>query len=88
MMVLLLLAVVDYLYSLQKEIRILESGLHDPPKTAITAAFQVNARDHETAHAGKKKGPVCIFCKGAHPTHACEMVTDYQKWLEIVKKDN
>ena len=74
--------------ALQKEIRILDSGLHDPPKTTIIAAFQVNARDRAANHAGKKKEPVCVFCKGTHPTYACETVTDHQKRLEIVKRDN
>lgn len=39
----------DLMAALQKEIRILESRLHDPynstPKTSITAAFQVSARN-------------------------------------------
>ena len=78
--------------ALQKEIRILESGLHDPcnptPTTTTAGAFQVGARGRGSTSAGKKKGPVCVFCKGAHPTHACETVTDHQKRLEIVKRDN
>lgn len=34
----------------------------------------------------RRKGPVCVFCKGVHPTHACETVTDHQNRLEIVKR--
>ena len=80
----------DLMAALQK-IRILESGLHDPynPTPKITtAAFQVGARNRGITHVGKKKGPVCVFCKGAHPTYACETVTDHHKRLEIVKRDN
>ena len=76
--------------ALQKEIKVLESGLHDPCNptftTMTTDAFQIDARGRVVHNSGKKKGPVCIFCKGAHPTHACESVIDHQKWLEIVKR--
>ena len=77
----------DLVSALQKEIRILESGLHDPCNptftTMTTDAFQIGARGHGVNNSGKKKGPVCKFCKGAHP---CESVIDHQKWLEIVKR--
>ena len=82
----------DLMAALQKEIRILESGLHDPynptPTTTTAGAFQVGVRGRGSTSAGKEKGPVCIFCKGAHPTHACETVTDHQKRLDIVKQNN
>ena len=82
----------DLMAVLQKEIRILESGLHDPynptPTTTTAGAFHVGARGCGSTSAGKKKGPVCVFCKGAHPTHACETVTDHQKQLDIVKQNN
>ena len=77
--------------ALQKEIRILESGLHDSynrTSTTTTGAFQIGARGRGLTSASKKKGPVCVFCKGAHPTHTCETVKDYQKRFEIVKRDN
>ena len=81
----------DLAAALQKEIRILESGLHDPynptSTTTTTGAFQIGARGHGVNNSGKKKGPVCVFCKGAHPTHTCDSVTDHQKWLEIDKRD-
>ena len=82
----------DLMAALQKEIRILESGLHDPcnptPTTTTAGAFQVGVRGRGSTSAGKKKGPVYVFCKGAHPTHACETVTDHQKRLDIVKQNN
>ena len=73
------------------------TGLHSPynpvTDTSTTAAFQVStkdSRDHSTTrgNTSKKKGPVCVFCKGSHPTHTCESVTDHQKRLEIVKREN
>ena len=82
----------DLMAALLKEIRILESGLHDPynptPTTITGGAFHVSARGRGSTSAGKKKGPVCVFCKGAHPTHAFETVTDHQKRLDIVKQNN
>ena len=78
----------DLMAALQKEIRILESGLHDPTSTTMTTgAFQIGARGRGVNNSGKRKGPLCIFCKGAHPTHTCESVTDHQKRLEIVKRE-
>ena len=81
----------DLMAALQKEIRILKSGLHDPHNptstTMTTGAFQIGARGRGVNNSGKRKGPLCIFCKGAHPTHTCESVTDHQKRLEIVKRE-
>ena len=83
--------------ALQKEIRVLESGLYSPynpvTDTSPTAAFQVSTKDSKDdsticGNTGKKKGPVCVFCKGPHPTHTCESVTDHQKRLEIIKREN
>lgn len=85
----------DLMAALQKEIRVLEAGLHDShdPVSSIStaAAFQVGARDSRNrfANQGSKKNPlVCVFCKGPHSSHSCETVTDYQKRIDIVKRDN
>ena len=87
----------DLMAALQKEIRVLESGLYSPhnsiPNTSTTAAFQISAKDSRDdsttcGNADRKKGIVCVFCKGPHPTLTCESVTDHQKRLEIVKRDN
>jgi len=80
---------VDLMAALQKEIRVLECSSQNPynPASDIsTAAFQINAEDgkgHPTIHGNtsKKKGPVCVFCKGPHPTHMCESLTDHHKQL-------
>ena len=50
--------------------------------------LEVVVKDRGVSHASKRKGTVYVFCKGAHPTHACETVTDHEKRLEIVKRDN
>jgi len=84
----------DLMAALQREIRVLEYGLHDLhspiPKISATAVFQVGARDdreHSTT-TRKKKTPVCASCKGPHSSHSCEIVTDYQKHVSIFKRDN
>ncbi|XP_065889733.1 uncharacterized protein [Dysidea avara] len=78
--------------ALQKEIRVLECGLHDSynaaSKMSTTAAFQVGARDNRSTTSSKKKAPVCAFCKGPHSSHSCESVIDHQKRVDIVKRDN
>ena len=53
-----------------------------------TGAFQIGATGCGVNNYGKKKGPVCVFCKGAHPTYACESVTDHQKWLDMLREIN
>jgi len=86
----------DLMAVLQKEIRVPECSSqnpYNPVSNIFTAAFQINAEDgkgHPTTHGNtsKKKGLVCAFCKGPHPTHTCESVTDHHKRLEIVKTEN
>ena len=84
--------------AVMKEIRILESGLHttDPsshlsvPRTLpATAAFHTGIRGggrNTTPHVKKK--PLCIYCKGEHFPNVCTVVTDYQKRLDVVKREN
>ena len=36
---------------------------------------------------GKKK-PLCVYCKGDHSPSMCEVVSDVQRQLDIVKKGN
>ena len=78
--------------SLLQEVKILEMGadystnLHTP-----TAAFFTNAdrgqpqRQHNSQHAKKS----CTFCKSpTHLTSRCDVITDTQKRITIVKKEN
>ena len=82
----------DLMAALQKEIRVLECGLHDSynaaSKMSTTAAFQVGVRDNRSTTSSKKKAQVCAFCKGPHSSHSCESVIDHQKRVDIVKRDN
>jgi len=86
----------DLMAALRKEIRVLECSSQNPYKPVSnisTAAFQINAEDSKghpatCGNTSKKKGLVCVFCKGPHPTHICESVTDHHKRLEIVKREN
>ena len=76
-----------------KEITELVSGLYDPHNymlrsTAFT--FHVNSRDHlsKKQYQGSpdgKKEHRCLFCKGPHAAHNCDVITDHQKHLKIVK---
>ena len=70
-----------------KEIRVLESGPHNPIKTTQhTATFHVGSKEaysNKQRSVDSKRKPSCIFYKGPHSTHTCSVVTDQ---LEIVKK--
>lgn len=81
-----------------KEIRVFESGLYnnDPssytsvPRTPpATASFHtaVKGGRNTTPSSGKKKS-LCIYCKGEHSPNVCTVVTDCQKRLDIVKREN
>jgi len=85
----------DLMAAILKEIRILECGQHNPLKQSprsSTAAFplllsskdQFNKKQSRDTLDSKRK-PQCVFCKGLHPAHSCSVITDYQKWLDIVK---
>ena len=85
----------DLMAAILKEIRVLECGQYHPqkhtPKSSATS-FIVSSRDcslkkQRPANSDDKRKPQCVFCKGAHPAHNCD-VTDYQKGLEIVKDNS
>ena len=69
-----------------KEIRVFESGFHTtnfqtnlPHKS--TAALYVGLRgttDNTNPCTDGKSNVSCIYCKGPHPAHTCEVITDYQ----------
>ena len=84
----------DLMAAILKEIRILESTPYDPHKSmprSTAAAFHVASTSN---HPRKQNNPAnnkkqkCVFCKKAHPAHNCDVVTDYQKRLNIVKENN
>ena len=64
-----------------KEIRILESGLYGPqghmPRSTVST-FHMASPDHPTKKLGNsdnKRRQQCVFCKGAHSPHNCDVVT-------------
>ena len=84
----------DLMAAILKEIRVLECGQYNPHKQIprSSAAFSVNSRDHFNKKQRQdgldsKRKQQCVFCKGLHPTHNCNVVTDYQKQLDIVKEN-
>ena len=88
----------ELMSAILKEIRIFESGFYtmnsqatpDPPHRS-TAAFHITSRGatHNTnPNTDGKRKVSCIYCKGPHPPHTCEVITDYQKRLDMVKKGN
>ena len=83
--------------ALQKELRILEAEKfvnpteNKDPKSSITSSFYTGIPSYPSAQnptSGPKAPPPCAYCKKAHSSKNCQTVTDYQKRLEIVKKDN
>ena len=84
----------DLVAAILKEIQVLECG-HNPQQQQFfrsTAAFVVSSRDYPSKKhrdsSDTKHKQQCIFCKGPHPAHNCEVVTDCQKRIEIVKEGN
>ena len=74
-----------------KEIHILETGLHiinqhNQNPLIPTAAFHANPRPTHGSSDSKKKHP-CIYCSGSHAPSNCDVVTDHQKRLDIVKQE-
>ena len=79
-----------------KEIRVYESDLcdpHNPMLRSTAGTFHVNSQDQlnkkppQGNTEGKRKHQ-CVFCKGPHAAHNCDIVTDYQKHFEIIKGGN
>ena len=80
----------ELMSAILKEIRVFESGFHttNSQTTLSTAAFHVGSRgatDNTNPRTDGKRNASCIYCKGPHSAHTCEVVTDYQKRLDIVK---
>ena len=82
-----------------KEIRILETGLYTADQPAnvpsssrapmATVSFYTGIKGMQpTTNSDVKKKLACVYCRGSHSPTACNIVTDYQKRLEIVKKTN
>ena len=74
--------------SIAREIRVLEAGSYIPPSPVedpqrsppLTASFHAGA-------TSQLKNPKCIFCKGAHSTTKCDVITEQPKRMELVKQE-
>ena len=81
-----------------KEIQILEQGLFIT-STALPSNTQGSVMTTASLHAGTRtthfknqqgtpnKKPVCVYCKGGHTPNHCDVITNSQKRLEVVKKE-
>ena len=84
----------DLMAAILKEIRILESGLYSQqnsmPKSTASAFHVASAdkRPKKQSNSDSIRKQTCVFCKKAHPSHACDVVTDCQRRLDIVKENN
>ena len=80
----------DLTKAILKEIRVLEAGYqvtdsHSSPRS--TASFHVGLRNNSNTQP-PKRNPICVFCKGPHPSHPCTTVTEYPARIDIVKREN
>jgi len=71
----------------QKEIQVLKSGFQDPYSTTLKSTGTVTAALEPKILLGTILQLRTAFCKGLHSTHYCKIATDYQKRVEIVKRD-
>ena len=83
----------DLMAGVLKEIRILETGPYDPCKSVLKSTatvFHVASSGNRPRKQGNTdhKKPQCVFCKRDHPSHNCDVVTDYKKRLDIVKEQS
>ena len=76
--------------AIAREIRVLEAGLCIPPSLIednqrpplATASFHTG-----TTSQSEPKKPKCVFCKGAHLTTQCDVISDQPKRMELVKQE-
>ncbi|XP_006814648.1 uncharacterized protein LOC102810052 [Saccoglossus kowalevskii] len=83
--------------AIHNEMDALQAGfsadLHDRElytETPVTAAFYTGSdpvTSRKSIRARLTKSIVCAYCKDAHPSIHCKVVTDYNKRLEIIKRD-
>lgn len=89
----------DLKAAVSTEIKILETELYtaDQPvnvptssrATIATASFYTGIKGTQpNTNSDVKKKLACVFCRGPHSPTVCNVVTNYQRRLEIVKKAN
>ena len=87
----------DLRSSIMKEIRILETEIHTSrnldqlfnPSTPLmtTASFYTNTRQYSPQSSSKRPAN-CIYCKKQHSPNSCDVVTNTQDRLAIIKRNN
>ena len=88
----------DELSSIMKEIRILETEIHTSRSldqlfnpitpSMTTASFYTNTRQYSFQSSNSKRPTSCIYCKKQHSPNSCDVVTNPQDRLVIIKKNN
>ena len=84
--------------SILKEIRILEAGVQSnlmqatlpSPKHTTAGSFFTQTQGHQHQSTRYKPGHTtkrCVYCKGPHPTHNCNVVKDCQERWTIAKRE-
>ena len=73
-----------------KEICILEMGTENPinHKNSLpipTASFHTNRRPRNPSEGQERL--TCVYCKGPHTPINYNTIKEYQKWLDIIKRD-
>jgi len=83
----------ELLAAIFKEIRVLESGLHDlysPTSRSSAASLLINSQDplkkHRRDTDEKKKQYQCVFCQKNHSPQNCDTITDCQKRVDFVRE--
>ena len=80
----------DLTKAILKETRVLEAGcqvIDSHSSSRSTASFYVGLKNNSNAQA-PKRNPICVFCKGPHPSHSCTTVTEYPARIDLVKREN
>ena len=87
----------DFRSSIMKEIRILETEIHTSrnldqlfnPNTTLmtTASFYTNTRQY-SPQSSSKRPAYCMYCKKQHSPNSCDVVTNTQDRLAIIKRNN
>ena len=80
----------DLTKAILKEVRVLEAGCQvtdSHGSSRSTASFYIGLKNNSNTQASKRN-PICVFCKGPHPSHSCTTVTEYPARIELVKREN
>ena len=80
-------AILEAIYNLETGLNIVNQHKQNPPTP--TASFRTNAgRNPHPTHDSSdiKRKHTCVYCSGSHAPPICDVVTNQQKQLEIIKQ--